>query len=60
MLGWEILISKKVQGSDKDLLIASWVTSTGGTRWIEALAEDGKAQFLGENSGYPDLTIFGG
>ena len=53
MLGWEILISKRVQGSDKDLLIASWVTSTGGTRWIEALAKDGKAEFLGENSGYP-------
>ena len=55
MLGWEILISKKVQGSDKDLLIASWVTSTGGTSWIEALAKDGKAQFLVENSGYPCL-----
>jgi len=42
MLGWEILISKKVQGSDKDLLIASWVTSTGGTSWIAALNLKGK------------------
>jgi hypothetical protein len=51
MLGWEILISKKVQGSDKDLLIASWVTSTGGTRWIPIVKDSLEYESKGKKSG---------
>jgi hypothetical protein len=53
MLGWHIRILRKAPAQPE--LLAAWETSLGGTRWIDALVDEGKAALVASNQGYPLL-----
>jgi len=62
MLGWQIYINRTpsratgtaTEDSLRDeSLLASWLTGINGCKWIEALVEEGKANYLGSYGGYP-------
>jgi len=62
MLGWQIYINRspvRPLGSSfeeslkDDSLLASWLTGVNGCDWIDKLAEQGKAKYLGTFGGYP-------
>jgi len=51
MLGWHILIYRQsATGRER---VAEWETSLGGTDWLDALVEQGKAVYREGNGGYP-------
>lgn len=56
MLGWLIIVRKAVpaepEGIDAPSVLATWESSTGGLDWLEALANEGKAE-LRSGNGYP-------
>ena len=51
MLGWEIFVYRCPEAKQGDL-VARWMTSISGLKWLDQLVMDGKAFDLGGN-GYP-------
>jgi hypothetical protein len=63
MLGWEIMIERGTNKAPfetplKGQLVANWLTSLGGMRWLDRLVESGHAVDLGGN-GYPCRYVLG-
>lgn len=60
MLGWLIIVRKAVpaepEGIDSPSVLATWESSTGGLDWLEALADEGKAE-LRSGNGYPTRYV---
>lgn len=51
MLGFQIRILRPTFGAPE--LLGEWETSLGGTKWIDALVQEGKAICVALNGGYP-------
>lgn len=51
MLGWEIFVYRSPEAKHGDL-VARWMSSLSGLKWLDQLVTDGKASDLGGN-GYP-------
>ena len=71
MLGWHIIIYPKpddlvwrdkahsrVLELDHSNVMAVWTAGLGGARWLDELAEAGKAELLALNGGYPMIYEF--
>ena len=54
MLGWDVMVVRKVSGNPPDgtVVLARWTTGLAGLRWFDEMVKINKATDLGGN-GYP-------